>query len=424
MDNTLGTSQPTINSNNSNAIDEDFLCGCCFDLMVQPTTLTCGHSFCRLCIANWYLTSKKLECPQCRSAWTGNPQINISLKNLLNRMHTESVSEREKEVLTTEAKEKISKFEAALNNNSDSESSKAQGQGFCGGICFALSVLVIVYLSWYWRSSDQDLLVHKPLNKWTVEDVDQWFRDMGAWTSQYVAVVREKNISGNLMFEFDEKTLISTFNISDPLHTKALFNAISTVQVKGVKPASNIWEFKSLYPGWALLLLYGMKDYPRSSLMYLYFFEYETMFLPFVHVVCPTSEGAPKYDFKDVPPPLTSVQWAEFIPKLIFLPYMLVGEFTWDWLDIHWWTARFILANCILTTFLEANYVAMYIRGEEQFRSLTGELKRVLKSYLSLGIFILIWPVVPSIVCDVFFYVALYFSPYQTGEAIYKLWRR
>ena len=46
------------------------------------------------------------------------------------------------------------------------------------------------------------------------------------------------------MFEFDEKTLISTFNISDPLHTKALFNAISTVQVKGVKPASNIWEFK------------------------------------------------------------------------------------------------------------------------------------------------------------------------------------
>ena len=59
---------------------EDFLCSCCYDLMVQPTTLTCGHSFCRLCIANWYFTSKKMECPQCRSSWTGNPQVNITLK--------------------------------------------------------------------------------------------------------------------------------------------------------------------------------------------------------------------------------------------------------------------------------------------------------------------------------------------------------
>jgi len=68
------------NVHRSESISEDFLCGCCMDLMVQPTTLTCGHSFCRLCIANWYLTAKKLECPQCRSLWTGNPQINITLR--------------------------------------------------------------------------------------------------------------------------------------------------------------------------------------------------------------------------------------------------------------------------------------------------------------------------------------------------------
>lgn len=59
---------------------EDFLCSCCYDLMVQPTTLTCGHSFCRLCIAQWYMSSKKSECPQCRSTWTGNPQVNITLR--------------------------------------------------------------------------------------------------------------------------------------------------------------------------------------------------------------------------------------------------------------------------------------------------------------------------------------------------------
>ena len=55
--------------------------------------------------------------------------------------------------------------------------------------------------------------------------------------------------------------------------------------------------FQSLNPGWALFLLYGMKDFPRSTLLYLYFMEYETMFLPFAHVVCPILEDVPKYDF-------------------------------------------------------------------------------------------------------------------------------
>ena len=65
------------------------------------------------------------------------------------------------------------------------------------------------------------------------------------------------------------------------------------------------------------------------------------------------------------PPPLTTVQWAEFLPKVIFLPYLLIGEFTWDWMDIHYWTSRFILATCITKTILEANYVAMCLRREQ-----------------------------------------------------------
>ena len=55
--------------------------------------------------------------------------------------------------------------------------------------------------------------------------------------------------------------------------------------------------FQALNPGWALFLLYGMKDFPRTMFVYLYFFEYETMFVPFIHVVCPMSENAPRYDF-------------------------------------------------------------------------------------------------------------------------------
>ena len=54
--------------------------------------------------------------------------------------------------------------------------------------------LQVVYLSWYWRYSDRDLLVHKPLPKWTSDDVAQWLIDMGAWTQPYLETVNQKDI--------------------------------------------------------------------------------------------------------------------------------------------------------------------------------------------------------------------------------------
>ncbi|KAL4240977.1 hypothetical protein ACF0H5_001759 [Mactra antiquata] len=402
---------------------DDFLCGCCFDLMVKPTTLTCGHSFCRLCVANWYFTSKKRECPQCRSQWTGNPQTNITLRNLLGKMHSDSISEREAEVMTDEAKKTIDKFDAEISNNIQSESKTAQGQGFCGGICLALGIIVVIYLSWYWSNSDQDLLINKPLVRWTVDDVDQWFTDMGLWTQDYVKIVREKNIGGSLMFELDESNIVNIFNISDSLHKRALINAIHVVKERGVKAPSNLWEFKALNPGWALFLVYGMKDFPRTTLLYLYLFEHDSMFLPFAHVVCPLSEDGPRYDFTYTLPPLTVVQWAEFLPKFLFLPYFLIGEYTWDWLDIHYWTSRFILINCCIMTLLEVNSVVTSMR-EEHIRSLYPVIKKTLKGYVSILMFTIIWPIIPSFICDCVFYVALYFAPFQAGDQLYRDWTR
>ena len=58
-------------------------------------------------------------------------------------MHADSIQEREAEVLTTEVKSKIAKFDAELSENKKSESNKAQGQGFCGGLCLALAIIVV-----------------------------------------------------------------------------------------------------------------------------------------------------------------------------------------------------------------------------------------------------------------------------------------
>ena len=47
-------------------LEEQFQCGVCYALMVLPTSLNSGHSFCRHCLAWWYDSSRRMECPACR----------------------------------------------------------------------------------------------------------------------------------------------------------------------------------------------------------------------------------------------------------------------------------------------------------------------------------------------------------------------
>ena len=65
---------------NRQVSQSDFTCGCCYEVLVQPTSLICGHSFCRLCLAQWHQQSRKSECPVCRQRWDGCPKINLILR--------------------------------------------------------------------------------------------------------------------------------------------------------------------------------------------------------------------------------------------------------------------------------------------------------------------------------------------------------
>lgn len=65
------------------SMESEFICGCCSDLLIQPTTLTCGHSFCRLCLAQWFTQSRKRTCPFCQQAYLGCPGVNITIKCVL-----------------------------------------------------------------------------------------------------------------------------------------------------------------------------------------------------------------------------------------------------------------------------------------------------------------------------------------------------
>ena len=64
----------------SSQYSDDFTCGVCFDIMIEPSTLQCGHSFCRHCLAQWYLSSKMMICPTCRQEITALPNVSVALR--------------------------------------------------------------------------------------------------------------------------------------------------------------------------------------------------------------------------------------------------------------------------------------------------------------------------------------------------------
>lgn len=58
---------------------EAFLCSVCLDLLRDPVTILCGHSYCEPCIqVHWDQEGEKTpySCPQCRHTFTSRPQLN------------------------------------------------------------------------------------------------------------------------------------------------------------------------------------------------------------------------------------------------------------------------------------------------------------------------------------------------------------
>ncbi|XP_073720567.1 tripartite motif-containing protein 16-like isoform X6 [Misgurnus anguillicaudatus] len=76
---------------------DQFICSICLDLLKDPVTIPCGHSYCMSCITNcWNQDDQKrnYSCPQCRQTFNTRPDLgkNVMLANMvedLRRLQTD-----------------------------------------------------------------------------------------------------------------------------------------------------------------------------------------------------------------------------------------------------------------------------------------------------------------------------------------------
>ena len=75
----------------------DFICAVCLELPLEPSTLSCGHTFCIDCV-------KTTDCPICRTTLYGTRTINFNLKAFLQKNGDQQYQDR----LVEHQKEKMS----------------------------------------------------------------------------------------------------------------------------------------------------------------------------------------------------------------------------------------------------------------------------------------------------------------------------
>uniref|UniRef100_A0A8C6T563 Uncharacterized protein n=1 Tax=Neogobius melanostomus TaxID=47308 RepID=A0A8C6T563_9GOBI len=62
---------------------EDLTCPICCELFRDPVVLSCSHSFCKVCLENWWKDKPLKNCPVCKSKIYMDPPLNLTLKNLV-----------------------------------------------------------------------------------------------------------------------------------------------------------------------------------------------------------------------------------------------------------------------------------------------------------------------------------------------------
>lgn len=433
-----------LTAEDSVALCDDVLCVVCAEILVEPCSLHCGHSFCQLCLASlWKSHGKKLplylQCPVCRQPWVHFPGVNIQLRSIIEKNHKALIDGRCADFSESD-RSTLAQFKRAK----DGEWQKERGQTrhlrptvwimvfmallFCG----LVAMLTAVILSVATFSGSTGKFVQRPVMQWTNADVMDWLAGLGDWAADknISRVFLKERITGAQLKLLNQSTLKRLGVNVDYFKTQSLLLAIEKLKQQDYVYPRNFNEFMAAHRKKTILIGIMYKLWPRFTFFCVYLFEYHDVFLPVWYY----SVTAHKIEEDTASPSLelSGGQVLVFSLEVLLVPHYVVGLFAWHWFNLHPWICTAIIIHCMWATQNEAKKTISYIFTVTQInwrlkfsRTVRLFLKSVLIFFLALSGGLVVWPIVPYFLCDGIFYLVVWNTVYTRLLALpWKLFRR
>ncbi|RMZ94399.1 bifunctional apoptosis regulator [Brachionus plicatilis] len=314
-----------------NLINDNFSCNCCFEILRNPVTLTCGHSFCQLCIANWYLASESSKCPTCRQEWSKIPQINCILKSTIKTVVTHELIQpnvdqdikilneylKKCDNLNQEEIKKIKEYETKFKlkanistHSTNTTNSPAQmtnrltlndvraftrrtlnygfylALGFILGILFGFimfSLLWLISSALFTKYSTRDTIYESFIkirkkyalktDEWTSSDVQEWLTQLGPWTGDIMHSAKNANLDGQGLLLLNHKVLVEhPYEINDEQIRNLLLDSIKILDRCRFE-VIDFWQLKNANKFQILWNSFVFESFPRVLILYKYFYS-------------------------------------------------------------------------------------------------------------------------------------------------------
>ncbi len=79
----MAASQPMISTD---ILNEEFTCAICSELICQFVSLRCKHSFCQLCVEQWFEKKGSRSCPTCRADHPGEIHQVLAFDSVIEKL--------------------------------------------------------------------------------------------------------------------------------------------------------------------------------------------------------------------------------------------------------------------------------------------------------------------------------------------------